>query len=44
VSTLTPAATDFPAPARTARGWFAHMIRLWLDHNARILALGGEPL
>ncbi len=44
MSTLTSAITGFPAPAQPARGWFAHMIQLWLDHNARVLALGGEPL
>ncbi|WP_281276957.1 hypothetical protein [Methylobacterium radiodurans] len=44
MSTLTSAIIDVPAPAQPVWGWFAHAIRLWLEHNARVLALGGEPL
>lgn len=47
MSTLNPAAADFrdtQTAAPRARGWFAEMIQLWLEHNARILAMGGEPL
>ncbi len=44
MSTLTPAVTDFPAAETPARGWFARMIQLWLEHHARVLEMGGEPL
>lgn len=40
--TLSPPLTAEAAPQ--GRGWFAHMIQLWLEHNARLLEMGGEPL
>ncbi|MCJ2081126.1 hypothetical protein [Methylobacterium sp. J-090] len=41
---LSPTGMPAAEPAASeGRGWFAHMIQLWLEHNARLLEMGGEP-
>ncbi|MCJ2036314.1 hypothetical protein [Methylobacterium sp. J-068] len=47
MSTPSTAAIDLSAAetsAPPARGWFAHMIQVWLEHHARVFEMGVEPL